>query len=524
MALIPITGWPSNYRTPGTGIELRFAQGPSSAEAGIRDVCFVMPKLASGGTWQANMVQRVTSEADAIAGAGAGSPLHRACRAFLRRNKTAKLFALPYLPSSGTAGTADLDVTVSFGSGSNPTATGTIRLTVCGEACEAAFTTASTATSIAASLVASVNAKTWLPVSATNASGVITLVAKIAGKSQGDGTVPVIRVHCQVDAGKNVVFQSENSAVDDFLGNGAATAGAEGSTAELTNLEAALDAIAASRRYFLGISAHHADELAALKLHVATKSEPRAGLRCVGLAGFSGTLAAGITRANALNHERIAIAWQKNSEHDIAELVAALAAVRQKREEVDSTHNFDSTRSADWGIRAAWSEADWPDSDDLNDAINNGLTAIASDQAGSFIVMSCNTRSKNEAGTVDDFRATETHRVSGLDFYADTIAIRHANDFGAKKLKDDERLADGTVNANQRGSRNVVRPSVMKAWLFGIVDEMATREVLDRVAEIKESTQVVVDPNNNGRLEVGQSAFTINLHHQTTFRVDEVTS
>jgi phage tail sheath gpL-like len=517
MALIPITGWPSNYRVPGSGIEIRFGQGPSTASPGTRQGIIVAPMLSTG-TWTANTVYGpIKSEAEVIVGAGNGSPLHRAARAYLKRNKR-PFYCLPYAATNGgTPATADLDVVVS----GTPTATGKTQLVVCGEVCEAAFTTASTPTTIGDALEASVNAKTWLPVTATNTAGTVALAAKIAGQSQGDGTIPVIRVHCLVDSGKGVTFQSENSLADDFLGNTAATSGAEGSTTEATNLAAALAVIDASLYYYIATTTVHATEIGSLKTHVASKSEPTPGLRCVGLAAYSGALAAAQTLANGLNHERIQVGWQPNSEHDPAELVGALMAVRQKREETDPTFNFDSYRRFDWDIKRAWSEADWPDSDDLNDAINDGIAPIASDEAGSYFVMSVNTRSKNAAGTVDDFRATETHRPSGMDFYGATVQIRHGQDYGAKKLKDDERLADGSINANQRGSRNVVRPSVMKAWLFGIVDDMEEQEILIRTAETKEATDVTIDPNNNGRIEVGQSCFVINHHHQTTFRLDE---
>src|SRR5262245_30622231 len=129
--LIPITGVAQDYRVPGAYAEILFAQGPASAAAGVRQVVLVMPKL-SAGTWTANTMYRVNNEKEAEDGAGAGSPLHRAARKFLRVNKDAKLWAVPYAETSGGTPVAATGTVTLTGTASG---TGTIVVTVCGEDC-----------------------------------------------------------------------------------------------------------------------------------------------------------------------------------------------------------------------------------------------------------------------------------------------------------------------------------------------------------------------------------------------------
>lgn len=516
MALIPILGTPSSYKVPGGYAEIVFAQGPASASASRRSVIFVMPK-SSTGTWTANTVYRVRNEGEAKSGAGPGSPLHRAIRKFLLGNRTAKVYALPYAESTGGApAAADMTITIA----GTPTATGVWEADICGVTVSASYTTSDTATTLGAAAEAAINAQEHLPVTAANVAGVVTLTAKINGKSQGDGTTGVIRVRSRITSGTGMTSTDEAAA----LGLGTGTSGADGTTTEATNLAAALAVIDAARYYYVATSTWHAAEVGSVKTHVATKSEPRQGLRSVFCAGYTGTLATGQTLATGLNYERGQIAWQPNSEHDPAELVGAVLAVRQKYEEQDPAWNFDSYRAADWGVLPAYAEADWPDSDDQNDAINDGLMPIGSDQSGAYLVYSATTRSKNAAGSVDDPRALETHRVSCADQFADEALSFYALNFGGFKLVDDELLGDGSVNTNQSLPAKTTTPHRFKAWLRDLYAEHVSRGIMQDAAAANDSLRCVRDPNNGGRLEVGMDLEAVDLLHQLTVRFAEVST
>lgn len=515
MANQPITGYPSSWRAPFTAAEILFAQGASTAGSGPRDALYCAP-LTSAGAWTPGTVYEVKSERDAIVGAGPGSPLHRAIRKHLQANKTGRVFALPYAASSG-AGVASATGTITV---TGPaTKSGQLLVTVCDEDFSVSYRATDTADDIGAVLAAMINARTHLPVTASNTTGVVTLTAKVAGASQGDGTVGVIRFRASVGAGTGVTVATSGAA----LGLGGGTSGADGAVAEKANLAAALANIEARRFYYMGFSVWSAGDVAAVKAHVSLVSEPRPGLRCRAFTGYTGTLSGCQTIAIGVNYERHHIAWQKNSDHDVAELVANTLAIHQKYEELDTATNFDGYRQGDWRIRPAASDADWPDEDDINDAITDGIIPIASDQTGSFLVMSINTRSKDETGALDDFRACETHRVAVMDEFVDTILTRHRARYANFKLRDDQKLPDGSVNFNQRIPPRVLTPSMYRPWFYDQIDEFVTAGKLQGADDWKQSTAINIDPQNVSRLEVGTSGRTIDLLHQTTFRIAETT-
>lgn len=518
MALIPVTGLPSSFRAPGNFVEIAFAQGAASAAAGARACILIMPILASGADWTANTVYGpIKNEQEAEDGAGAGSPLHRGLRRALRTNKSAKWYALPYAATSGGSPVAAAG-TVTWTT--DPTGTGVARVWVAGELVEYGFTSSDTVTTIATGVRDVINARTHLPVSASNSSGVLTLTAKITGTSMGDGTTGAVRIRADIDLGKGTSVATSGGAIGDSGG----TAGVEGSTTEAANLNTALGNITAARYYYMGTSMWSSTALGHMETHIANKSEAKVGLRSVGVAAFVGALAAGQTLATGRNYERLQIAWQKGAEDDPASIVANVMAVRQKREETDTKFNFDGYRESDWLVPAAATQSDWPDLDDVDDAVTDGLTPIGSDENGSYIAMSCSTRSKDPSGSTDDFRALETHRVSVADEFADTLLVRHVLRYGQSALKDDELLGDGSINHNQRVGRKVVTPSLWKALPLELLDEFNAADKLQRVSESKESLRAVKDPQNGGRLECGLDLIVIDQLHQLTVRIAETST
>lgn len=510
--IIPITGIDQSFRVPGSYVELLFAQGPASASAGVREVVLVAPKISTGA-WTAATLYRVNNEADAITGAGEGSPLHRAVRKFLNVNKDAKLWVVPVAETSGGSPVAATG-TVTFTT--TATATGTAAVTVCGELCTFVFQSGATPTDVAVGIVAAINAKGFLPLIASNSSGVVTLTAKIKGISQGTASLGVIRFRASVTTGVGTTVATSGA----FLGS--AVAGAEGTTTEAANFATALTTLDSVRKYYIGSTSNDATSWGNLKTHIVTKTEPKRGLRSVGIVAYTGALSTCQTLAIGKNYERLNIFQQINSEHDSAELMGVWAGIRQKGEQVDPTWNFDTTR-LDPHVLPAYSTNDWPDADDQNDAINDGITVVASDTAGAYVVMSVNTRSKNSAGTQDDFRATETHRVSEGDYFCDKLLSLWALNFTGKKVKNDQFLADGvTVNPNQKLIKGVITPSQLVVPIRKLMQDEEDAGHLQNTATTKAGVRVVYD--GGGRLQAGLDLNTIDHLHQGTFRVAETSA
>jgi hypothetical protein len=514
-----IQGYPSSYRAPFTAVELLFGQGPSNAPSGPRTAFYCGPKT-SAGTAVVNTRYNITRESDAITLFGPGSPVHRSVRRHLLCNKLGAIVAMCHLASSGGGvATATGTITITMTSGANPTGTGIVATYVCGELITTAFNTSDTVTTIAANMADQINAKTFLPCTASPSSGVVTLTAKIAGASSGNGTVGVIRFRSNPDPGKNVVVAASGAA----LGLGTGVAGADGATTEASLLTGALNTITSTRYYYNGFSAWDTASLAAIKTHISNKSEANPGLRCRGFTAYTGTLSALQSAAIACNHERRHFVHQENSEWDTADLVGNAIAVHQKAESVRGGFVHDLYRDADWQCPAVFDLADAPTSTEINDSVTDGIIQIASDQIGSYMVMSVNSRSKDSTGAIDDFRATETHRVSFMDEFADTLLQRDAVQYGTGfKLQPDQRKPDGSIDFNQRIPVRTLTPSIYKPFAASIIQEFIDDGVLQTSTWLT-SLDTSIDANNVSRLEMSASGRTVDIRHQQTFRLSETT-
>jgi phage tail sheath gpL-like len=509
---IPILGIGSSWRKPGPFSEIRFAQGATSAGAGEREVVFVMPKLSTG-TWTAAKLYPATSESEVETGAGAGSPLHRAARKFFTHNKDAKAWFLP-VAETNTGSPIAATSTVTYTT--TPTATGVAVVWVCGEACSYGYTTSDTVSTVAAGIKAAINAKPWLPVTADNSSGILTITAKLKGISQGTASVPVISVRAEVSASTGITVACTGAV-------GTGVIGVEGTTTEAASTATALAVIANTRKYYIVSSANDATTLGHFETHITTKSEPRRGLRSVAIAAYPGTLANCTTIANGINYERLQIAWLENPDNDCAEIAAYVAAIRQKEEQLDATVGI-----FDWpmgsGLANSFLNSDWPSDIEINDAINDGIAPIASTDAGPVLVMNLNTRSKNAAATQDDFRATECHRVSGADLFVDESDARWRLNYANKKLEDDEILPTGSgpmagkANPNKTNRPGVIRPSIYKGDVKAHIREFHDRAHVQRLQEMLDSVQC---RKSGSRVETSLNFFTIDHALQRTLLVAE---
>jgi phage tail sheath gpL-like len=521
MALQPIIGYPSSWRAPFVAMELDLGQGPSSQSAGPREAVYVGP-ITSAGTWTAGTLYPVTNEQDAINGAGVGSFLHRMIRFHLKCNPRGKLWALPYAASSGAGGVA---ATATITWTTNPGKSGQTRVTVCGEQVSQNFTTSDTVTTIATGIRDKINAKVWLPCTAAIVAGVLTLTAKHIGASSGDGTVVVIRIHADIDPGVTTTVATSGAGLG--IVSGTAVAGVDGATTELTNLTNAIANVTTTRLYYMGFSVWDTTSLSTIKTHIVNKNAPSPGLTGRAVTGYTSTLSAGLTVANNKNTELMHMMWQKNSEHDTAELAAQFIAIHQLREEVDTAYpGFDGYNGQGWNLLPAFSQADWPSEQDKQDAVTGGLCCVTSNQVGAALVMSVTTRSKDSTGAINDFRATETHRVSVMHDMSDTIRLNHFLTFTSKgfKLQDDPKLPDGSVdiNAVHLLPPDVMCPAKYKPWFF---DQLRNFHVTPKRIQLLDqwiaATRVNIDPQNSSRLEVGSGGRVVDIMHQTSFRMSE---
>jgi phage tail sheath gpL-like len=502
-----ITGIPSSYRAPITAAELIFGQGASNAPLGERETIYLTPKLTAG-TATVAIPYEIGSEKEAATYFGLGSPGHRMARMHIRANAQGSLWMMGYAPSSSTG---LISATANFVITGPATATGQAVFVVCGEELTVGYRSGDSITDIGEALEAKIAAATHLPVSAINTAGTVAVTAKVAGASQN--SVHRIRVK-SVTASTGVAATASATHL---------TGGVDGSVTELTGYQAALDAITASRFYYVAQASTVASFVTALKSHIATKNEPNPGLRCVGFAPGSGSLATVISAAITQNSELLRMVWQRGADQSPDEILANTVAIVQKRENTRARFNFDNYSGADWFIKPAPNPDDWLDADDVNDAVTNGITPICSNQNRSYIAMSVNTRSKDATGLLDDFRAAETHRVSIMHKVVDTVTTNHALTFVDFAQMADPLNDDGTVIPDADIPERTLTPFTYEAWFLNQLDPFFERGELQDPDAWAEATDVRIDPENNGRMQVNSAGRTIDLHHQVTFRISETT-
>lgn len=512
MTAFAVTGIPSNYRAPLTAIQLILGLGASNAPAGPRSALYVGKKLASTGTATVNTRYAVDSEDQAIELFGPGSDLHIEARMHIKVNPGGRLYMVAHLPTSGgspVAATANIVVA------NTATGTGSFIVEVCGEEFEVGYRSGDTVTEMGEALEAKINGATHLPVTAVNTAGTVAVTAKMLGASQNG--VYMLRLVKQGDSGTAVAA----SVSAEYL-----TGGVDGTTTELSLYTAALTAVAASADYYHATGvAGVAGFTTALKTHVNTRSLPLAGLRSLGMFASIDALGSITTIAVGLNHERMGCVWQRGASQTPQELVAWFTAIRQLEEQTQSRFNFDNYSTSGF-IKPAPSVADWPTHEsDLGDAINAGISPICSTDTGAYLAMSVTTRSKDSTGALDDFRASETHRVSVLDEVAAVIQLNHQLTFANFAQHDDPRLPDGTVDVAALAlvQGRTTTPSLFKSWFLQQLEQFFDERLQDQPAW-EASSQCRIDPQNNGRMQTSAAGRTIDLHHQATFRISETTA
>lgn len=498
-APVRLTGVADNFRDPGALAEIKFAQGPANAALGAREAVVVGPKLSTG-TATANTLYALPDEGTAALLAGTGSPAHRVARAYFKYGSAPALHGVFYTPTGGTA--ASFSVSVA----GTPSKRGQATIQVCEAVCQYGFTTNDNGSSIADGLVAAINGNTHLPVTAAAYSTGTGTGVTITDKIQTAAANVAYRIRTEVTSGASVT-----------IGAGGDLSGGVGD--DSTPLTSALATIDNVRKYYVGVPVSDATLAALVKTHINNKSQPLPGLRSVGIIAGRGTIAATTTIANGLNFERLQYVLHEDSDHDPATLVGEVMGLRAQEENADSAVNL-AGRALN--LNKQYDVPDWATPDERSTALNEGIAIIGSNDSGAFLTMNVDTRSKNAAGTVNDFRVTEAHRVSVADEFVDRCLLTWQLNYSGKKFKADERLADGTVNPNQTYKRTIVKPSQLRKMVAVLLKQFEDEDKLQNVDSSIAAIVAQKSTLNSSRGEVQVNLHAIDHHHQMFLKALEV--
>ena len=455
-AAINLVGISSGFPNPGTYVEIDFAQGPVSGYGGVRSA-LLLGNGASGSSATRDTVvygpdTPVTcqTEADVISLFGTGSQLHRMFLRFVAVNKVTPLYMVAVTESAGSA--ASLTETLTTAAISN----GNHRTWCVDQFVDAPITSGQNVGQIAAAVVSAVNSQSRWPVTASNASGVITYTAVEAGP-EGNW----IRMQAQITPATATIGTTTSLTANTYLTGG--------TTAD--NVTNALATIIGGRYYYIAVGDSDSTNVGRVVTQVNSQAQPTTGIRQRVFAGSVDTLANAITVATGLNAARAEVTWGSSTDLTPAELAANNAALYSALEPGTvgvarknySLFPSNPTDQNSWLIPAGRNGiASAPTVAQITSALNNGLTPITVLGNGtSQLVKRCTTRSLN--GANPDYRIRDAHKVSICDFWADDAQSITQTQFGGKDLLQDPKQGAPAV------PNTAVTPSIWAGALKGLV-------------------------------------------------------
>lgn len=510
-AIVPVTGFPSDYRTPSIGIELVFAQGDSISGSGSREVVFAGPVLASGTYLPNTLYGPIKTEQEVSIGGGPGGCLHRGVKKFMSSNKGASIYILTCAETNTGSPTQAIGNLVFTGTA---TASFNFLFTVGEDEISVYVKSGDAFGTVATNVRAAINGKTWLPVTAAGTLGTVAITSKHFGTRGGTGTYAPIKVRA-TSPGNGITLT-----VADV---GVTTAGAEGSITEAAAIATALATIEGRHFYYYVYDAGgNSVAVGNIKTHLALKALPRYGRRSYLITGYNGTLANATTIANGLNYERAEICFQANGDNLPDTLAAQLAASEQLIRETSPANGLINYAGGEWNLKPALSQY-WPDEDDISDTIAAGLSCVVSKTGGTYLAMSLTTRSKDASGTYADFRAAESHRVSVADFCAAELTGAIAPRIG-DGFKDHPKLPTGLPNPNAKIPRGVSTPFTIRPTFVSLINSWEDAGLTQKADSTLAGLVVAKSPINAGRLEAGFPLYARDNLSQITVRIAEASA
>lgn len=507
---IVLAGVAANDPTPNPAIiEVNFAQGASGGDSSEYEILLLGNKTTSGSATPDTVIYgpdsqvQMQTEADVIALFGPGSELHRMWRRVNKINKTTTVRALAVTESAGTAASGTIVLATAA------TGNGAIRVWVGDEFVDTAVASGDAVDTIGAAVAANINSKTHWPVTAAyNASSdTITLTAKQKGPR-----------------GNEIRFQAAaiGSIGTTLTGGATDTALTSGATAD--DVTAALATILPDRYFYIVSPDAAGTQLGALVTQVNTQAAASTGIRQGVFAGFTGSLANGITLATGRNAARCEVTWQEGSDWTAGELAANAAAVyallEVKPRPRTNFCNF-GTRAEDqpfWVVPAPRNASVHPSAASIKSALNNGLSPVAvlKKNGGTKLVNRVTTRSLN--GSQQDYRIRPAHKRTICDFFADDLGAVITSRFGDKKIGDDVPPGGDPLGSD------FVTPERMRSAVIGLINTYDANGNWDPLGaqRMKDGLLVQRQVSNRARMGVRINAEPVENFEQGLFQINQV--
>jgi phage tail sheath gpL-like len=458
---------PNSIRKPGQYIEFNSRLAVNSLPANAQKLLLIGQKTGSGAVSQLVPTQ-LYSDQDASDAFGSGSILHLMANAALKCRPGIQLFAVA-IDDAGAGVARVCTVTIA----GTIAASGWVRLWIGDVYAEVAYVSTDTAITIATALKTALDTLTGLPFTYTRTDGVLTFTAKNKGTVANQ-----IAFTCEVSAA--------GGATETYAQT---TAGATDPDIHATS--GLLDTIAPERYHVIASSFNDSTSLGYIKTHLATVSGPveqRPGVCVAGL--IDNTLANAHTLADAIEHERMLIAYFRACKTSAFKIGAAVGAVLAYVE--------DPAKS-------------------LDEEILTGVVAPAAsgkttkNEQETLLLQGVTPLDVGAGETVEIVRAISTYQASAtwldittvrtLDYVRDAVRTRIKLRFTASKL-----------NARVRAD--------IKSEILSVLKQLEDAEIIENVDANKDGVLVeqnAVDPN---RADAKIPADVVNAMHVFAGRLD----
>jgi phage tail sheath gpL-like len=360
MASIPLIQGFTTQKNPGFYGETVYGAG-STGSAGAPLRVLLIGLQGVGGTLIANgaPVQIIDDNA-ADAAAVAGSELATMAYGANEEGGAQVYVATPAAPGSGAAATATLTITGTW------TATGIYRYRIGKERREVTISAGMTPTQAAAAIVADALSRTRMPVSASNAAGVVTWTHRTLSVS---GNYQAIRQDLtDAPAGFAATLAGATT-----LTNVSGTTFMSGG-AGVPDLSTLLSNISPASYDRIAVASQDATALGLLKVAVDAQAGPTTGFLQHVVTASTGTNSAaqGLTRTT-LNDQRFQHLWAANHPTHPAILAAKMATKRAATEGSSPLFNYDNAELRNVGAQDA---ADAPSYATITSCLDNGITPL----------------------------------------------------------------------------------------------------------------------------------------------------
>lgn len=465
---------PASIRKPGKYFEFNTRLAVRTLPNNKQRMLIVGQKT-SAGTVAQKVPTLVFSDKEAETYFGVGSMCHLMCRDAIKANPYLDLTVIA-LDDAGAGVVATGTVTFT----GPATASGAFTLYIGNQKVDIAIASADTATTIAAALVAQIAKQPDLPVTATNALGVVTLTAKNKGL-------------CGNDIGLGY----------DQTGASGVTAAIVAMASGATNptLSDALT-VAFAEKYDLIVTPYNNQtDLTTLRNHLDSVSGPLEQRPGVGVYGMNGALATATTLSGQVNHGRVLCAYQrytsatkrKSMPYEIASAMAAVMAYEEDPARPLNTLELKEIAVANIADRLSRTEQET--------LLYNGITPLEIGPGEKVqIVRAISTYIKDAQG-IEDISLLDITTIRTLDYVRKACRERISLRFPREKLSSKT-------------------PPKVKTELLDVLYKLEDLEIVEEVAANQDGLIVERDLQDPNRLNAKIPTDVVNGLHVFAGRID----